>query len=179
MKGVIFTQFLEMVETNYGYPLVDALIEETQVASGGAYTSVGTYPHTEMVALVSELSAKTGIPISTLLNSYGKYLFSTFTTNYGHFFEEVTSAFDMLESIESYIHVEVKKLYPDAELPSFKTTRLNNSTLEMIYLSERKMSDLAEGLIESTFNHFDEKVVIQKVFLDEEGKIVRFVLQKL
>lgn len=179
MKGVIFTQFLEMVETNYGYPLVDALIEETQVASGGAYTSVGTYPHTEMVALVSELSAKTGIPTSTLLNSYGKYLFSTFKANYGHFFEEVTSAFDMLESIESYIHVEVKKLYPDAELPSFKTTRLNSSTLEMIYLSERKMSDLAEGLIESTFNHFDEKVVIQKVFLDEEGKIVRFVLQKL
>lgn len=29
-------------------------------------------------------------------------------------------AFQFLKNIENYIHVEVRKLYPDAELPTFE-----------------------------------------------------------
>ena len=95
------------------------------------------------------------------------------------FFKASDNAFDFLESIEKYIHVEVKKLYPDAQLPKFKTTRLSDTTLEMIYYSERSMADFALGLIEKTFEHYEEKATIAREDLTENGSEVKFLIQKI
>lgn len=38
MKGMVFTEFLDMVETKFSAAMVDDIIEDSQVASGGAYT---------------------------------------------------------------------------------------------------------------------------------------------
>jgi Haem-NO-binding len=52
------------------------------------------------------------------LRSFGKHLFGRFVCNYPQFFGGINSALTFLANIEGYIHVEVRKLYPDAELPS-------------------------------------------------------------
>jgi len=83
-----------------------------------------------------------------------------------------------LESIENHIHVEVKKLYPDAQLPRFKTKRLDDKTLEMIYYSDRSMADFALGLIEKTFEHYEETVAITREDLMANGSEVKFLLTK-
>jgi hypothetical protein len=56
MKGVVFTEFLEMVEGRFGLAMADRIIEAAQLPSSGAYTAVGTYDYTEMVHLVNALS---------------------------------------------------------------------------------------------------------------------------
>lgn len=179
MKGIVFTEFMEMVEQKFGYEMVDELLTRTDLPSGGAYTSIGTYSHHEMVSLVIGLSHKTKTPIPTLLYSFGQHLFQTFSKSYGHFFEGVPDAFTFLESIERYIHVEVKKLYPDAELPRFQTKRLDEKTLEMIYHSERSMGDLAHGLIASSLENFKEKAEIKRESLEDGGKTERFVITRI
>ena len=78
-----------------------------------------------------------------MLQQYGRYLFQTFLTNYQHFIKAAPDAFTFLSSIDSYIHVEVKKLYPEAELPTFTVVRLGERTLRMLYQSSRRMGDLA------------------------------------
>lgn len=178
MKGVVFTGFLELVEDKFGYEMVDKIIESSDLPSGGVYTSIGTYPHREIVQLVVQLSRHTEIPISALLKVYGQHFFSVLSTQYAHFLTNITSSFQMFESIHHYIHVEVKKLYPDAELPHFATNRLEENVLEMIYTSERKMSDFAEGLIESCLKHFGETATIEKMNLIEDGSKVRFLITK-
>ena len=55
MKGVVFTEFVEMVEARFGLPMLDRIIEAAQLPSGGAYSAVGTYDHGEMVQLVGAL----------------------------------------------------------------------------------------------------------------------------
>ena len=45
MKGIVFTEFLEMVEDKFSADMVDDIIDDCDLASGGAYTAVGTYPH--------------------------------------------------------------------------------------------------------------------------------------
>jgi len=178
MKGIVFTEFLEMVEEAHGYELVDQLLTENELPSGGVYTSIGTYQHTEMVTLVVDLSKRTKAPVPDLLNAFGQYLFGTFEKGYPAFFQAAPDAFAFLESIENHIHVEVKKLYPDAQLPRFKTARLNEHTLEMIYYSDRSMADFALGLIEKTVEHYGETVIITKEDLTENGSEVKFVLTK-
>jgi len=178
MKGIVFTEFLEMVESEYGYEMVDNIINKSDLPSGGVYTSVGTYAFSEMGMLLHNLSKDTNLSMPQLLNAFGKYLFHTFVKNYPAFFEAAPNAFKFLESIEDYIHVEVKKLYPDAELPTFDTRYLSPTKLEMIYKSERRMADFAEGLIEKTLEHYGEEAQIEKENITENGSQVRFTITK-
>lgn len=178
MKGIVFTEFIEMVEAEFGYEVVDDIIVKSKIASDGAYTAVGTYSSSEMFALVHQLSLEKKIPIPTLLNIFGKYLFNSFSKIYPFIFEGLNSAFELLEMVEEHIHVQVKKLYPDAELPTFKINRKNETQLEMIYQSERRMGDLAVGLIEGCLEHFGEKATIEKTNIIEDGKIVTFTITK-
>jgi Haem-NO-binding len=179
MKGVIFTSFLEMVETAFGYETVDAILSAETLPSGGIYTAVGTYSHTEIITLVRHLSQRVNIPIPTLLHIYGKHLFTLLAGGYSSFINGITNAFELLEMIESYIHVEVRKLYPEAELPRFETERLSINHLQMIYRSERGMAALAVGLIEGCFEHYKQKCHIELEMMNPKGTIVKINVHQI
>ncbi|MDQ3565569.1 MAG: heme NO-binding domain-containing protein [Pseudomonadota bacterium] len=179
MKGIVFTEFLEMVENRFSPEIADRIIEASELPSRGAYTAVGTYDHTEMVRLVTELSAVTGATVPNLLHTFGKHLFGRFVAIYPQFFEGVESAFPFLENIDGYIHVEVLKLYPDAELPGFECDASEPGRLTLIYRSTRRLADLAEGLIQGCIEHFRETIHIQREDLSGgQGSCVRFLLTK-
>lgn len=178
MKGFVFTEFLEMVEEAHGYELVDKLLLESHLPSGGNYTSVGTYDHAEMIALVTKLSEHLNVPTGQLLRTYGQYMFSSFKRDYGMFINRSDSAFDLLSSIQQYIHVEVRKLYPDAELPHFTITQPAPNRLVMHYESERKLADFAHGLIEGCLAHFGEEAVVTESRRTADGSDVIFEITK-
>lgn len=175
MKGIVFTEFFEMVEEKFGYEMVDTIIENSELESGGIYTAIGTYSHNEIVQLVVNLSKETNIDIELLLMEFGRYLFNTFQKSYPKFFEEASDSFQFLQSIDNYIHVEVKKLYPDAALPSFSTD-IKDGKLIMVYESERSMSALAHGLIEKTLLYYKEEKTIEREPLSEDGSKVKFTI---
>lgn len=178
MKGIVFTELLEMIEDQYGYDLVDQLLTESDLPSGGTYTAIGTYNHAEMITLVHKLSQKTQLPIPDLLRAYGRYMFTSFTRIYRHLVDQADSAFDMLKSVHHYIHVEVRKLYPDAELPHFTVEQPSENHLIMHYESERKLADFAYGLIEGCLNHFGTTATITKTNQVEDGSYVVFDIVK-
>ncbi len=179
MKGIVFTEFLEMVEQTFGADMVDDIIEGASLPSGGAYTAVGTYDFREILALVTTLSAKTGIPVPQLVHAYGKYLFGRFVVGFPQFFRGVPDALSFLSSIEKYIHVEVRKLYPEAELPSFDADRRAPDTLLLTYRSTRPFADLAAGLIEGCLEHYRTPATVTREALPNEGGLtpVRFTIQ--
>ena len=178
MKGVIFVEFLQMVDEELGMEATEELIEDSQLASGGVYTIVGTYPDDEMISLVVNLHKKTQIPISTLLRKFGAYLFERFVLRYSNMMEEFTSGFELLKRIDDYIHVEVAKLYPKAQLPKFEYEEIGEDMLRLIYKSERKLPDLAEGLITAAMSHFNEKHTIEQEFIEKDGSWVHFIITR-
>lgn len=163
MKGLIFTEFMEMVEQTFSADMVDDIIEASDLPSGGAYTSIGTYPHSEIVTLVQNLSKQTGMPVPTLIKAFGHYLFGRFAVLYPTFFTGTPDIFDFLDSIENYVHVEVRKLYPDAQLPTFDTRREGSQTLIMIYRSQHPFATLAEGLIAGCLDHYQINAQVEVV----------------
>ncbi|TNE43347.1 MAG: hypothetical protein EP343_33765 [Deltaproteobacteria bacterium] len=177
MKGVVFTEFLEMVEESFSEDMVDDIIDASDLESGGAYTTLGTYDHDEMVQLVTHLGRLTGVEVSSLIHTFGQHLFRRFSQIYPHFFEGVDTAFEFLGNLEDYIHVEVRKLYPDAELPSFEYDTSVDDQLTMTYRSKRPFGDLAEGLIAGCVEHFDEAISVQRENISEPPETcVKFVL---
>ncbi len=179
MKGIVFTEFLEMVEAQYSPAFLEDLIDEVQLSSGGTYTSVGTYPHRELVSLLMRLSARTKIEIPSLMRSYGEFLFDRFKFHYPQFFKPGLSSFDFLRSVEHHIHQEVKKLYADAKLPSFKIEVNNSKHFSMVYKFERPFGDLCEGLIIGCLRYFGDAAGLQRENLQTEPVTrVRFKIFK-
>jgi hypothetical protein len=180
MKGMVFTEFLEMVEDKFGFDTADDIIETSKdkLSTEGIYTAVGTYPHTEIITLVTNLSTVTKISVPKLVHVFGEHLLNQFAKHYSGFFESANTTFDFLKSIDNHIHVEVLKLYPDAELPRFSCFHPNDDTakLTMIYTSERGMSDLASGLIEGSIKYYNENITYEKELMTEDGKQVKFEL---
>ncbi len=178
MKGVIFVEFLEMVDEKFGLEMTEELIENSDLKSEGIYTAVGTYDDSEMINLITHLHKKTAIPVPKLLTVFSQYLFGGFLKRYPEMLVEYSSGFEMLMKIDDTIHVQVQKLYPEAILPKFEFEKISDNELKLIYKSQRKMPDLAEGLISSTMNHFNEKFSIAREYVQEDGSWVNFIIKK-
>lgn len=174
MKGIIFTEFLEMVEETFGLESVDTIIEGASLPSEGAYTAVGTYDFNEMVQLLTALSTKTEIPVGDLLFEFGQYLFNSLVKIHPEVISAYTNPLGLLYSIEDHIHVQVKKLYPDAELPTFKVLEKTKDKMELVYASSRGLYRLAHGLMTKTFEHFGTHAKISCKLLKEDGTEVLF-----
>jgi Haem-NO-binding len=154
MKGIVFTEFLEMVEDRFSPDMVDDIIEAAAPPNGGAYTAVGTYDHSELVNMVVALSEKSGMPVPALVHAFGQHMFGRFLANFPGFFTGVTGAVQFLSGIEDIIHAEVLKLYPDAQLPKFDCEPMPDGGLRMVYRSPRHFEDLAHGLIDGAVAHW-------------------------
>lgn len=180
MKGIVFTEFIQFIELQFGIVTADHLITATNPKSGGVYTAVGSYDVGELLAMVVELSKVKQTPVSVLVKAFGGYLFLRFLASHESMLAAYKSTEQLLGSIEGHIHVEVRKLYPDAELPHLTFCQVDATTSELIYQSTRPLADLAEGLIESTIRHFNDPITFERVDLPpENGTSASFRLTRL
>ena len=178
MKGIVFTEFLDLVEDKFGLEMVDKIISESELESEGVYTSVGTYSFSEMLQLVTNLSSNTGISTDDLLLVYAEHFFSVIETSYPGLLATYKDPIEMLASIEDHIHVEVQKIYPDAELPTFTIEEKTENSIIMIYKSSRAMHHFGLGLMNKTFEHFNSTATIELEKIKEDGTEVRFIVHK-
>lgn len=178
MKGIVFTEFLDLVEDKFGIEMVDKIIEQSKLDSDGVYTAIGTYKFSEMLQLLENLSKNTGISTDDLLLVYAEHFFTVLEKSYPGLLATYKDPIEMLSSIEDHIHVEVKKIYPDAELPTFLVEEKSENSLIMLYKSSRAMHHFGLGLMNKTFEHFNSsaKIVLEKIKSD--GTEVRFIINK-
>jgi hypothetical protein len=180
VKGMIFTSFLYLVEERYGLEMVEEIIEEAAPASGGIYTTMGVYDHMELIEMIVVLSKKTDVSVPKVTKTFGMYLFAELIAAYPQWIEGMKSSFDMLQKVDGFIHVEVRKLYPDASPPAFKCSRYTDNTMELIYESPRCLGDVAEGLIQGCAAYYGEKLTVQRESLgDASGACERFFLTQV
>ena len=138
------------------------------------------------MALVGAASEITAIPVNSLVFSFGEYMIPNFYKRFPNFFHDVPNFIKFLVSVDQIIHVEVRKLFPDAGLPTFDYSDENEKSLTMIYKSPRKLCQLAEGLISGSAKHFNQHYkmthnpcmnngsdhcVLKVELLDTEGEI--------
>ncbi|ALM21030.1 guanylate cyclase-related protein [Nonlabens tegetincola] len=174
MKGIIFTEFLELVEEKFGLSMVDTIINESELESQGIYTSVGTYEFSEMLQLITHLSKNTNISVDDLLLVYAEHLFAALINMHPNIVEHYKDPMDLVASIENHIHVEVKKIYPEAQLPTFEIQEKNSDSMKIIYKSDKALYMLCKGLMTETFKLFKTPVNIEFYKLNELGTEVRF-----
>ena len=183
MKGIVFVELLEMAESLLGEDVVDDILSSSELTSGGAYTSVGIYPCSDLMTLVQAFSAVSQVPAADLQRKFGHWMLQRFAQGYPEFFLGKPDALTMLESIEGEVHVEVRKLYPEVELPRFDSLRLpggpgQGDGLQLTYQSPRPLGDFCHGLVEACVDHFGHPATVSKENIVQSGAVAsRFTIR--
>lgn len=178
MKGIILSEFVEFLEITLGDERAQKIIGASDLASSGAYSRVGLYDYQELIQLLTETVSETDTEASVLLEQFSDHLFTVFKRDYNVFFDGVSSAAEMLTQIDNHIHVEVQKLYPDAELPKFEYTR-SDGELSLHYQSPRPLAAVAQALVGACLKYFGDREVLLSSSIADDQKSAVFVIQTL
>jgi hypothetical protein len=174
MKGIVFTEFVEMMEQELGILETQELLGSLELTDGGSYTAVGDYPFKELGSILEALCRHTGRTATDLLYDFGIYFANSIRGNYSSFFEERETLFDFLASVHGYIHVEVMKLYPNAQPPSLTVKERSKDRMVLHYSSHRALGDFASGLLNGVADVYKTPVTINKQMLNDAGTEVMF-----
>jgi predicted hydrocarbon binding protein len=160
MQGVIFTAFSDMIIEKMGMEQWNELLDKTSPDSKGIYTSGDQYKDSELINMVITLSEKTGISVESLVEHFGKYLFTSLYKRSSIDVTNIDNLRELLLSIDSIIHVEVKRVHPQAYLPKFEYDEGENKELIMYYFSKRKLCHASVGLILGAAEYFKQEIEI-------------------
>lgn len=167
MLGIVFTTLIDMLEEKVSPDFADEVITAAELENDGAFTAVGNYPFSEMEKLVGVLVEKTGQPVETLLHDFGFYLFGKLAAAHGHVMQGRTDLLGLLERLDDDIHVQVRKLYPDSDLPTFKVMSRTDNAMRLRYHSVRDLFPLAEGLMDAAAESFGNTITREVRKCDE------------
>ena len=169
MQGSVFISLADLIEEKFGLEMWDKLLTEVKPESGGVYTSGLRYADEELFALVTKLAELSKIPIEQLIRSFGEYLFAVLYSNMPADVESDKGLRFFLLQVDSVIHKEVYRLYPDALLPEFEYGEDKPNELLMRYRSPRKLCVLCEGLLQGAANQFNETIHIDHSVCMHDG----------
>lgn len=158
MKGIVFNLLEELVGTDHGEDVWDALLEAAEAS--GVYTSLGTYPDEEFMRLADAASTALGVTQDDVTRWFGQRAVPRFFERYPQFFEPHNSTRTFLLTLNDIIHPEVRKLFPGADVPVFDFDSSSPDVLGLTYQSKRRLCFFGEGLIEGVAKHFGECVTI-------------------
>jgi hypothetical protein len=167
MKGMVFTELIEYVEENLGFEISDKMIDNADLPNNGVFTQAGNYPHEYLVSMVVALSQATGVEADKLVYIFGEYMFERILKIQPSFVNEYSSSIDFIAVVDEMVHVEVKKLYPDADLPRFIVESKDENSIVIIYQSEKRLEAFAKGLMQGCAKHFNQTLEITSEQLSE------------
>jgi len=176
MKGIILSEFVEYLEEQLGEITAQKIIDDSGVTSEGAYARVGMYDYQELIQLLTQTAAETNTDATVLLEGFSDHLFAVFKRDYSGFFEGVNTSSEMLAQVDNHIHVEVKKLYPDAELPKFEYEKDGNVMI-LHYRSPRPLAAVAQALVGACLKFYDKNETLAETIIADDQMSATFKIQ--
>jgi hypothetical protein len=123
-----------------------------------------------MLEILRVTTNKLGIQTATILRLIGQYTFGQLANRYPNFVEPYDDAKKFLMTVDGIIHVEVRKLYQETQLPVFQYYDNAQDLLTITYYSKRKLYSFMEGLIEGVAQHFAVKIHQNHEIFEKDGE---------
>lgn len=152
MRGVVVAGLKDFVEKNHSLAEWNKLLE----LSGKPDLLVIVAQHyndEDVMHLVNTASEHFNVPLTDLVETFGKHLFSVLCNYYSFIVDDINSFPQLLHSLDDVIHPQVKKLHPDSIVPLFEVKDTDNGW-NVTYQSERKLCPLALGLLHGAAEHY-------------------------
>lgn len=141
MKGLLFTELLEMVEERFGYNTANAIVLQANLSSQGIYTAARSYHRNEMSGLFEELHRQTSLPFEQLAAAFGR-----------HLCKRIVAAYPQHKAYVNRVFLHISKR---STTPVFAYRRTENN-LTVLYNPVAKTTCLAEGVIKGYLERLQE-----------------------
>ncbi|KPL68425.1 hypothetical protein SZ64_10020 [Erythrobacter sp. SG61-1L] len=175
MKGAIIRSLLSFLEETGGPVFVETVIDEAELASGGAYTAEGQYPSDEAIELLAVAAAISGFDPITLSRDFGRFLFHNFIAKHRAIMVLYDNADDLLTDVDDHIHRDVQVMHPGAKPPTIRA-KWDRGAMSVEYASHRPFGDIAHGLLAGCLEYFGDKRQILREDTNDTFR-VRFRLE--
>ena len=177
MKGIVFNVFEDFLDQTFGPGYWDEVLEKIN-SPNDYYIASKIYPDQELLSVVSEVITQQNLPLNQALNLFGHFLFKTLTHSYSDIVSEFKTPKEFMESLDSIIHVEVKKIMPGSSPPQFLVVNSTDTETILEYQSQRELCQLANGLMQGLNDFFNYKIKIDHYECKHRGDMrCRFKLE--
>ena len=156
MKGLIFNLLEEFLVARCGETGYELILADCQLitAKPSLMVGPGSYPDQDFTAIIASAVNRLDLGPDELLRELGRTAIPLLASRYPQFFSRSTHSREFFASLNFIHHLEVKKLYKDAELPHFRCENKADGRLVIAYLSGRGLCHLFSGLIDGVADHY-------------------------
>jgi len=169
MKGVVFNILESFVCEGWGDEVYETILERCPLHTKEPFVGPGTYPDADLVIIAKATAHHLGLPLNDALRAFGAYSFPVLAGSVRELIADLTTPQALLHAVEGVIHVEVRKLYPEAKPPRFVVRDRPDGTLRLQYYSQRRLCAFLEGLFDGLGEHFDCDVLATKQACMHDG----------
>ena len=148
MKGVIFNILEDFVSEGWGEDAYEDIIGSCVLETKGAFIGPATYPDSDLVSIVVKASEKIAVSVPEVVRSFGRFLFPRLAATYPVFLNGHVHPSTFLKTVNDVIHVEIRKLFPEADPPAIRWSEPEAGRLVLTYASKRRLCALMSGLLD-------------------------------
>ena len=171
MQGLLYHYFQSFVEETAGAGSWHRIRERAAIRDR-SFVPWRPYPDEYAPALISALLAEPKLrPHGRrgLLFRYGRHVGACFRRDFTHYFDRFASAREMLLGIEPVIHGELRRREPSSAPPRLKVMPLPGGRLRLVYTSQRRLCDVARGLVDYIGEVFGDRAIVHESACMESG----------
>ena len=178
MHGSILTMLKRYVQTQYDHSTWVQLTELAGLANA-EFDHKTVYPDEHLYALLGQAAAVAGLSVGEVHEKFGEYLVPDLLYMYQKLLRPEWKTLDLIEHTELVMHRQVRLDHAKNAPPVLDVTRLGPDELFIDYVSARRMSGLAVGIVRGLAAYFDEADRIDVLpTTAEEGERVRIHVRR-
>ena len=158
MEGILLATLERYVNERYGDSSWTALLDEAGVG-GREYAAAETYPDSDLMAIVGAVPAITPVPLSTLVEDFGRFLAADLWDHFGHHARPEWRTLEVLENLGA-IHGAVGASLFGSGPGTIHGARTGEAEATLVYASPRRLCALLKGITRGLAARFGDKVEI-------------------
>ena len=170
MKGEIFRIFESFIIERWSESVFEKIYANSkeELTTKVPFVGPGTYPDQDFFTLVRHALPQLGVDGQSAVRAFGRFLFPQLLKRLPPTLVTATHPRDLLKSLDSVVHVEVRKIYPDATPPRFSYVEPSDNRLMLRYQSKRRLYDLVDGLLDALGAHFNVPMTWKRTIMEDE-----------
>jgi hypothetical protein len=169
MKGIIFNITEKFIIDKFGEEKFDEIMGACILETSAPFVGPGTYPDSDLMQIIIKASERLNIEPFELVKQLGQYSFFKLAERFPDYVTPYSHPKDFLKTVDGMIHVEVKKLYTDTQLPTFDYSEPSANELIITYYSKRKLYAFMEGLINGVAEYFKHPIKQSHTIYQKDG----------
>jgi hypothetical protein len=169
LKGSIFILFEEFVTGSFGEAVYEEVLDETVLETSEPFVGPGTYPATDLLALVTTACRKLDLPVEDAVRAFGRFCVAHLAGSVPEFVAHFDHPRPFLLTLESVVHTEVRKVDPEARPPEFLIDDLGADGLLLHYRSPLRLFPLVSGLLDGCGDWFGQPFEHECTTVGDEG----------